>query len=77
MIVSFSDHFLPQKVIRIWEQITLYERPGLVLAWLRRQGGFSNYGSSSLCGRPRPAEDPRYEQRKDSDPVVAVWAERT
>ncbi len=77
MIVSFSDHFLPQKVIRIWEKITLYERPGLVLAWLRRQGGFSNFGSSSLCGRPRPAEDPRYQQRKDSDPVLTVWAERT
>ena len=76
LIISFSDHFLREKVIRIWEQLTLYERPGLVLAWLRRQGGFANFASYSLCGRARPADDPRYGQRKDSYPVIAVWADR-
>jgi SAM-dependent methyltransferase len=75
-VMTFSNRWFPTKVIRIWDQVHEFERPGLVLEYFRESGRFRDFNTWSLRGLPRPAED-KYAHRLDqSDPVHAVWARR-
>jgi SAM-dependent methyltransferase len=71
LIISFSDHWVEAKVIRIWPRLFPFERSGLLLAWLRRQGGFTNLHASSVRGVPAGPSSPEQDE-----PVHAVWAEK-
>jgi SAM-dependent methyltransferase len=75
-VVTFSNRWFPPKVIRTWEGMHEFERPGLVLEYFLRDGLFTGLETWSLRGLPRPADD-RYAARyADSDPLYAVWGDR-
>jgi SAM-dependent methyltransferase len=76
-IVTFSNRWFPPKVIRAWEGMHDFERPGLVLEYFLRDGLFSDLETLSLRGLPRPADDKYANRRADSDPVFAVWGSRS
>ena len=65
LIISFSDHWVEEKVIRIWPRLFPFERSGLLLAWLRRQAGFTSLHASSVRGLPG---EPVYTVRARKQP---------
>lgn len=75
-VVTFSNRWFPPKVVRIWEGIHEFERPGLVLEYFAKSGRFTNLETWSLRGLPRPADDKHADRLALSDPVHAVWGER-
>jgi SAM-dependent methyltransferase/FKBP-type peptidyl-prolyl cis-trans isomerase 2 len=76
-IVSFSNRWFPTKAIRLWEGIHEFERPGLVLEYFLESGLFGDLETWSLRGLPRPADDKYADRLLHSDPVYAVWGEKT
>jgi len=76
-VVTFSNRWFPTKVIRLWEGIHEFERPGLVIEYFLESGLFANLETWSLRGMPRPADDKYADRLLHSDPVYAVWGERT
>jgi hypothetical protein len=74
-VVSFSNRRFPPKVIRIWEDVHEFERPGLVLEYFLRSGRFQELQTYSLRGLPRPADDKYAARTALSDPVYAVWGQ--
>jgi SAM-dependent methyltransferase/FKBP-type peptidyl-prolyl cis-trans isomerase 2 len=76
-IVTFSNRWFPPKVIRLWEGIHEFERPGLVLEYFLESGLFGDLQTWSMRGLPRPADDKYADRLLHSDPVYAVWGEAT
>jgi SAM-dependent methyltransferase len=77
LVVVFSNRWFSPKVVRIWEDLHEFERPGLVLAYFRHEPRFAELESFSVRGLPRPAGDPHAAESPLSDPVHAVWGRRT
>ena len=75
-VVSFSNRWFPPKVIQVWQDVHEFERPGLVLEYFLKCGGFTALESWSLRGLPRPADDKYADRMVESDPVYAVWGEK-
>ncbi|MBT8340483.1 MAG: class I SAM-dependent methyltransferase [Desulfatitalea sp.] len=63
-VVTFSNRWFPTKAIGIWEQIHEFERMGLVMEYFLRSGAYTNLGTYSTCGLPRPGND-RYAGEND------------
>ena len=76
-VLTFSNRWFPPKVIRAWQTCHEFERPGLVLEYFLRHGGFRDLETFSLRGLPRPADDKYADRLTQSDPVYAVWGNRT
>ena len=76
-IITFSNRWFPPKVINVWENMHEFERPGLVLEYFLRDHLFENLETWSIRGLPRPADDKYANRRSDSDPVYAVWGNRS
>jgi FKBP-type peptidyl-prolyl cis-trans isomerase 2 len=72
--LTFSDRWFPSKVIRLWTELHPFERMGLVLAYLRHSGLFTDLRTESVRNLPRPEDDKYAGMRRTSDPVFAVWA---
>ncbi len=72
-VVTFSNRWFPPKVVRVWEDIHEFERPGLVLEYLLKAGGYRDLETWSLRGLPRPRDDKYADRLAFSDPVYAVW----
>ena len=72
-IVTFSNRWFPQKVIKIWTELHEFERIGLVLEYFMQTGKFTNLETFSMRGLPRPQNDKYYTKLRNSDPVFAVW----
>lgn len=75
-VVTFANRWFPPKVIRLWEGMHEFERPGLVLEYFLRDGLFDGLETWSIRGLPRPADDKYAKQLGESDPVYAVWGNR-
>jgi SAM-dependent methyltransferase len=75
-VLTFSDRWFPTKAVYLWTELHPFERMGLVLAYLRTAGGFSELGTESVRFYPRPADDPHAQERAYSDPVFAVWGRK-
>ena len=75
--VTFSNRWFPPKVVRIWEQIHEFERVGLILEYFLRSGAFDNLGTYSMRGLPRPRNDKYAGDLLLSDPVCAVWGQKS
>jgi SAM-dependent methyltransferase len=56
-VVTFSNRWFPPKVIRVWERIHEFERVGLVMEYFMRSGAYSDLGTYSMRGLPRPRDD--------------------
>lgn len=76
-IVSFSNRWFPPKAIQIWADLHPFERMGLVLEYFLRTGRFRGLQTFSLTGLPRPADDKYADRMQWSDPVYAVWGEKS
>ena len=72
-VVTFSNRWFPPKVVRVWEDIHEFERPGLVLEYFLKAGGYTDLETWSLRGLPRPRDDKYADRLAFSDPVYAVW----
>jgi SAM-dependent methyltransferase len=75
-IVSFSERWFPPKVIAVWQEMHAFERMGLVLDLFDKSQEFTNLGTESVRGLPRPADDKYAAELAESDPVYAVWGTR-
>jgi SAM-dependent methyltransferase len=75
-VVTFSNRWFPPKVIRVWERIHEFERVGLVMEYFMRSGAYSDLGTYSMRGLPRPRDDKYAGELLVSDPVYAVWGTR-
>ncbi len=72
-ILTFSNRWFPPKVVRVWEDIHEFERPGLVLEYFIKAGGYGELETWSMRGLPRPIDDKYADRLLTSDPVHAVW----
>jgi SAM-dependent methyltransferase len=72
-VVSFSERWFPPKVIAVWQEMHPFERMGLVLDYFQKSERFSQLGTESLRGLPRPADDKYAAELAESDPVYVVW----
>lgn len=75
-VVTFSNRWFPAKAIGIWEQIHEFERMGLVMEYFLRSDAYTNLGTYSMRGLPRPKNDRYAGELLYSDPVYAVWGYR-
>lgn len=76
LVISFSEHWHAPKVVRVWEGAHPFERPGIVLEYLLREGLFRDLETCSLRGLPRAPDDPGHALCATADPVYAVWGHR-
>ncbi len=75
-VMTFSNRWFPPKVIKIWKELSEFERMGLVLEYFMGTGKFRNLETLSVRGLPRPWDDKYFPQMRYSDPVFAVWGTR-
>lgn len=73
-LVGLSNRWFPPKVTRLWTRLHEFERVGLVLEHLSRDGSFQDFGTLSVRGWPRPAEDRHFGQVRVSDPLHVISA---
>ena len=76
-IVTFSNRWFPPKVVKIWQDIHEFERMGLVLEYFIRSEGFMDFQTYSVRGMPRPKEDKYFPDLQFSDPIFAVWGQKS
>jgi len=76
-IVTFSNRWFPTKAIRIWKELHEFERMGMVLEYFIRSGGFKKLQTYSFRGLPRPHDDKYFPDLRYSDPVYAVWGQKS
>lgn len=72
-IVTFSDRWFPEKVTSIWKECHPFERMALVLEFFKKAGGFDDFYTETIRGYSRPESDAYFGQRKEADPLFAVW----
>lgn len=76
-IVTFSNRWFPAKAIKIWKELHEFERMGMVLEYFIRSGGFKDLQTYSFRGLPRPHDDKYFPDLRYSDPVYAVWGQKS
>lgn len=70
---TFSNRWFPPKAIRVWTELSEFERMGLVLEYFMKSGAYENLETYSCRGWPRPESDRHYPDILTGDPVYAVW----
>jgi SAM-dependent methyltransferase/FKBP-type peptidyl-prolyl cis-trans isomerase 2 len=76
-ILTFSNRWFAPKSVKIWEELHDFERMGLVLEYFLRSGDFTNLNTYSFRGLPRPHNDKYFPEMRYSDPIYAVWGEKS
>ncbi len=76
-LVIFSNRYFPPKVVTIWREADEDERLHLVTDYFRRAGGYLAPRTFVSQGKPRPADDRYAELGVPSDPIYAVFADRS
>lgn len=76
LLVTFSDRFFPEKVVRRWRGSSETERIDYVEELFAAAQGFARPQVVISRGRPRPADDKYAGSGLPSDPIVAVYAAR-
>ena len=76
-ILTFSNRWFPTKAIKIWKELHEFEGMGLVLEYFLRSGGFKNLQTYSIRGLPRPHDDKYFPDLSFSDPIYAVWGQKS
>ena len=77
VIISFSNRSISEKAIQLWSGAHEFERPAIVLSYLRSNAGFGNFNSYSKRGEFRPEDDKLADRLLLSDPVYVIWADKT
>jgi SAM-dependent methyltransferase/FKBP-type peptidyl-prolyl cis-trans isomerase 2 len=78
LIVSFSNRWFPQKVVRLWTELHEFERLGFVAALIEQTPGLGSVATLAERGWPRPADakDRHWPLYQQSDPLFVVTARR-
>ena len=76
-LVIFSNRFFPEKVTRIWRESSEEERVFMVEDFFKSTGLFDAPQVYISRGKPRPADDKYAHLNIPSDPVYAVYANRS
>jgi hypothetical protein len=76
VVHTFSNRWFPPKAIRLWQELSEFERMGLVLEYFLDSGAYKNLETFSARGWPRPVTDRYYPEIMTADPVHAVWGQR-
>ncbi|MBD3169273.1 MAG: methyltransferase domain-containing protein [candidate division Zixibacteria bacterium] len=76
-IVIFSNRSFETKSTKVWELLTEKERIKMVKMFFHDSGNFKKTESFISMGKPRSKEDKYYESGIPSDPIYAVFAEKT
>ena len=76
-LVIFSNRMFEQKAVKIWRQSGEEERAWLVEEFFRRGGIFSSPQVFVSKGKPRPRDDKYAHLGIPSDPIYALYAEKT
>jgi len=76
-LVIFSNRFFPEKVVQVWRTASEAERVLIVRDYLSSSPLLTPPQDFASLGRPRPKGDRYAGLGLPSDPVFAVWAERT
>ncbi|MCK4709988.1 MAG: methyltransferase domain-containing protein, partial [Gammaproteobacteria bacterium] len=77
IIISFSNRSIAEKTIQLWSGAHEFERPAIVLSYLRSCGGFGAFNSYSKRGVFRPEDDKLADRLLLSDPVYVIWADKS
>lgn len=76
IIISFSNRSVIQKTIQLWSGALKFERPGIILSYLRSTGNFGHFTSYSKRGIIRPEDDELAHRLVYSDPVFIIKGEK-
>jgi SAM-dependent methyltransferase len=76
-LVIFSNRWFEPKVTNIWRRATEPERVFLVERWFKEAGVFSTTRTHVSREQPRPSDDRYASFGIPSDPIYAVFADRT
>ncbi len=76
LALAFSNRFFAPKAVRLWKELHDFERLGLVLDYFLENGAFTQLGTLSQRGWPRPEGDRHYGEYPYSDPIFAAWGRR-
>jgi len=76
-IITFSDRWFDTKVTKLWTELHPFERMGLVTTYFQKSEIFTELNTESIRGYPRLENDAHFPDRKESDPVFAVWGYRS
>lgn len=76
-VVLFSNRKVRRKATRFFRDAPEQRRAGLVHELLMVTSGFERLGRFEAVGRPRPADDEFADTGLPSDPIYAVWADRS
>jgi hypothetical protein len=74
-IHTLSNRWFPPKAIHLWQELSEFERMGLVLEYFLGSGAYKNLETFSARGWPRPVTDRYYPEIMTADPVYAVWGQ--
>lgn len=70
VLISFSNRWFPQKVVRIWQKLHEFERMRYVMAQM--EDHFTGFTTTTFRNWPRPEDDPHYLEIGSSDPLYIV-----
>jgi SAM-dependent methyltransferase len=76
-LVLFSNRMFPEKAVKLWRESSDRERMLLVQDFFDSVSEFGARRSFAVQGQPRPSGDRYARAGLPSDPVYAVWAERS
>ncbi len=75
-LVTFSNRFFEEKVVKIWRHASGEQRIQLVQRFFDESASFEEPAVFVSRGKPRPAHDKYARLGVPSDPVCAVYAEK-
>lgn len=76
-LLFFSNRMFPAKATRIWRDATERERVRMVIHFFENAGAFDSPRLFVSSGKPRPEDDKYAHLGIPSDPVYAVYAEKS
>jgi SAM-dependent methyltransferase len=76
-LVIFSNRMFPPKAVKIWREASEEERLLLVQDFFAKSGTFDPSQVFVSTNKPRPKNDKYYQPGLCSDPVYAVYAEKS
>ena len=76
-LVIFSNRMFPEKAVKIWRGSGENERIMLVEDYFGAAGCFDKPKVFVSKGKPRPRDDKYYDQGIPSDPIYAIYADKS
>jgi len=77
LLVIFSNRMFPQKAFRLWRESNEDERVIIVDEFFKEAGVFEKTSLFISRGKPRPSNDKYASEGIPSDPIYALYAEKT